>query len=96
MIIATLLAAALLTALIITGLAVIRVATTREYRAGRLQARATTRLTAMTRKVTGLYVEIPAAHTRPGQGRKAVGAAAVRPELLSTRNDLPTPATTDR
>ena len=89
MIIATLLAAALVIALIITVLAIIRVATTREYRAGRLQARATTRLAAMTRKITGLYVEIPAAHARPGQGRPAVGAGAMRPELPSTRNDLP-------
>ncbi len=89
MIIATLLAAALLTALITAGLAMIKVATTREYRAGRLQARATTPLAAIARKVTGLYVEIPPAATRPDADRIAIGAGAQRPGADRAQLDVP-------
>lgn len=97
MIIATLLTAALAFALIIAALAIIRVATTREYRQGQLQAHATTRLAAIARKITGLYVEVPPPPARPCRTSAMAGADAGRPEqhdpCLPTS---PMSATTDR
>jgi len=74
----TFLTVALLMVVIIGGLVLMRLATTREYRDGHLPRRATTRIAAAARAITGLYVEVPEPGARAECDRVLAGAAPRR------------------
>jgi hypothetical protein len=84
MITITLLAAALAAAVLVGSLVLMRLATAREDRNGHLPARATTRLAAAARSITGLYVEV----AEPGV-RARHGSNTARPAARLQAPDLP-------
>jgi hypothetical protein len=73
----TFLAVALLTVVIIGGLVLMRLATTREDHDGHLPRRATTRIAAAARAITGLYVEVAEPGVR-ADGDRILACAAPR------------------
>lgn len=76
MITVTLFGAALAGAVLVGGLVLMRLATVREDRDGHLPARATTRVAAAARAITGLYVEVAEPGVRTGCGRNRARPAA--------------------
>lgn len=78
MITVTLLGVVLAVALVVGCLVLMRLAATRADRDGYLRARATTRLGAAARAITGLYVEVAEPGVRPRCGRRSAAEVMCR------------------
>jgi len=74
MITITIFAVIFLAIVLVGGLVLMRLATSREHREGRLPAKAPTRLTNAARRLTGLYVEIPERSVRADRVRTVADA----------------------